>query len=65
MQDLQRNLGGQVIEGIPVITYIKNILDERTLSKNSELFAKRLTSDDGIKSFVDLAKTLKIKLIIC
>lgn len=59
MQDLQRNFGGQVIEGIPVITYIKNILDERTLSKNSELFAQRLTSDDGIKSFVDLAQNFK------
>ena len=59
MQDLQRNLLGQNLEGVPIMTYIKNVLNERTLSKNSELFAKRLTSDEGIASFVDLAENFK------
>lgn len=59
MQDMERNLGGQLIEGIPLVTYVKNALNERTLSKNSELFAKRLTSDEGIAAFVDLAQNFK------
>ena len=59
MQDLQRNFISQNVDGIPILTYIKNIFNERTLSKNSELFAKRLTSDEGIAAFVDLAQNFK------
>ena len=59
MQDLQRNIISQNLNGIPILTNIKNILNERTLSKNSELFAKRLTSDEGIAAFVDLAQNFK------
>ena len=59
MSDLEKNLVGNVIEGIPVITWFKNLFNERTLSKNSQLFANTLTSDKGIAAFVDLAQNWK------
>jgi len=59
MQDLQRNFISQNVDGLPILSYIKNVFNERTLSKNSELFAKRLTSDEGIAAFVDLAQNFK------
>ena len=59
MSDLEKNLAGNIMEGIPVYTWFKNLFNERTLSKNSELFATALTSEKGIAAFVDLAQNWK------
>jgi len=59
MSDLEKNLAGRLIEGVPVLTWFKNLFNDRTLSKNSELFANTLTSDKGIAAFVDLAQNWK------
>ena len=59
MSDLEKNLVGRLIEGVPVLTWFKNLFNDRTLSKNSELFANTLTSDKGIAAFVDLAQNWK------
>lgn len=45
--------------GLPVISSIDNFFAQRTLSQNSKLLAKKLTSDEGINAFIDLAENYK------
>lgn len=54
---ISQALGGR--SGIPLTPIFVNFFDKRTLSKNSELLSKALTSEKGIDALIDLAQNYK------
>lgn len=60
--DMQKNLISQAAggrQGIPLTSLIIEFFNGRTLSKNSELLSKALTSDKGIDALIDLSQNYK------
>jgi len=59
-QDLSRNLWSETLGGqqggVPIISYFKNKFSDRSLSKNSLLLSKALTSEKGIDALIDLSQ---------
>lgn len=53
------NKATKILEGLPGITGIGKYFQQRTYSKNAELFSKKLLSDEGIDGLIDLAKNWK------
>ena len=65
-QEMNRQLANNAVSsvvgargGLPGLSSIDNSFAQRTLSQNSKLLAKKLTSDDGINVFLDLAENYK------
>jgi len=60
---MQERMGDNKIttatQGFPGITGIGKYFQQRTYSKNAELFSKKLLSDEGIDGLIDLAKNWK------
>lgn len=60
--DMQKNIISQAIggrQGIPLTPLFIEFFNKRTLSKNSELLSKALTSEKGIDALIDLAQNYK------
>ena len=60
--ELEKNKISQAIggrQGIPLTPIFIEFFNGRTLSKNSELLSKALTSEKGIDALIDLAQNYK------
>lgn len=60
--DMQKNTISQAIggrQGIPLTPLFIDFFDKKTLSKNSELLSKALTSDEGIDALIELSQQWK------